>query len=382
MNIQELRDRNLIIFEAIGGSRAYGTDLPTSDTDIRGVFILPSDNILGSKYVDQVNDDKNDVVFYEIKRFIELISTANPNILELLNTPEECIIYKHPVFDQLLQHKDAFVTKLCRNSFGGYASQQIKKARGMNKKIVNPLPKKRKSILNFCYTIDSKGKGVTKLTDDEMLSEHILNNRKCYGVSAIPHARDMYYLYKHDRPIYNGIINEDQTSNELRLSSIPKGQKPIAIFSYNKDGYTAYCKDYKEYWEWVENRNPDRYETNQNHGKGYDSKNLMHCHRLLDMSLEILNGEGIIVRRPNREELLKIRNGEKDYDSLLKDAESKLKKMDELFMKSDLPSSVNRDFTNNLLINMRKKFYIELPQVSIKNVDTDSTVWHGDVDEH
>jgi predicted nucleotidyltransferase len=33
MTIQDLRNRNLIIFECISGSRAYETDLP--DTDIR-----------------------------------------------------------------------------------------------------------------------------------------------------------------------------------------------------------------------------------------------------------------------------------------------------------------------------------------------------------
>lgn len=380
MNIQELRDRGLIIFEAIGGSRAYGTDLPTSDTDIRGVFMLPEDDILGSKYVEQVNDDKNDIVFYEIRRFIELISTANPNILELLNTPLECIIYKHPVFDQLLDHKNAFVTKLCRNSFGGYASQQIKKARGMKKKIVNPVDKIKKSILEFCYIIDLKGKGSTKLTENETLIESIMMDRKKYGVTVIPHTQGMYYLYQHDHPIYNGMVNEDQTSNQLRLSSVPKGQKPLLILSYNKDGYTAYCKDYKEYWEWVEKRNPDRYKTNTKHGKGYDSKNLMHCHRLLDMSLEILNGKGIIVRRPNREELLKIRSGEKDYDKLLADAESKLKKMDELFMKSELPSKVDHDFTNRLLIEMRKEFYLESNAVK-QHKNPISYSGHADVDE-
>ena len=34
MTIQNLRGRNLILFECISGSRAYGTDLP--DTDICG----------------------------------------------------------------------------------------------------------------------------------------------------------------------------------------------------------------------------------------------------------------------------------------------------------------------------------------------------------
>jgi hypothetical protein len=33
MTIADLRQQNLILFEAISGSRAYGTNLPHSDTD-------------------------------------------------------------------------------------------------------------------------------------------------------------------------------------------------------------------------------------------------------------------------------------------------------------------------------------------------------------
>ncbi|UFH53185.1 DNA polymerase beta superfamily protein [Spirosoma sp. KNUC1025] len=84
MTIQELRTNHLILFECISGSRAYGTDLPTSDTDIRGVFVLPQAELYGLHYVAQVNDDKNDVIFYELGRFVEFLSKNNPNILELL----------------------------------------------------------------------------------------------------------------------------------------------------------------------------------------------------------------------------------------------------------------------------------------------------------
>ena len=41
MTLEALKASGHIIFECISGSRAYGLDTPTSDTDIRGVFILP-----------------------------------------------------------------------------------------------------------------------------------------------------------------------------------------------------------------------------------------------------------------------------------------------------------------------------------------------------
>ncbi|MFW6311925.1 MAG: DNA polymerase beta superfamily protein, partial [Nanoarchaeota archaeon] len=73
--IEQLREKELIIFEAIMGSRAYGTAMPNSDTDIRGVFIQPLDDVLKYGYVEQVSDETNDTVFYELKRFIELAQT-------------------------------------------------------------------------------------------------------------------------------------------------------------------------------------------------------------------------------------------------------------------------------------------------------------------
>lgn len=118
------------LFLVVRGSHAYGTNIETSDVDYAGVFIQSLDDILGNKYVEQVNDDKNDIVIYEIRRFLELLGKNNPTVLELLNTPEDCIIYKDPVFDMILENRDQFITKVCARSFGGYATTQINKSKG------------------------------------------------------------------------------------------------------------------------------------------------------------------------------------------------------------------------------------------------------------
>ena len=356
MTIQEVKDKGLMLFETISGSRAYGTHKPTSDTDYRGVYILPVENLLGFNYIEQVNDEKNDITYYEIGRFLQLLQTQNPNIIELFNMPEENIIYKHPLFDEILQYKEKFLSKVCRDSFGGYAVAQIKKARGLNKKIVNPVDKERKSILDFCYVIV----GYKTVPLKDFLDNSGYQQKYC-GLVNLDHARDTYALFYDDtigRILgYRGIANENDTSNEVRLSSVEKGQEPIATMIYNKDGYTKYCKDYKEYWDWVEKRNDDRYQTNQEHGKGYDSKNMMHCVRLTRMAIEIAEQKKVIVRRPDAEELLKIRNGEAEYEDLLNEAESSIKLLDDLYLNSDLPDKIDPKFVNNILINFRKKYY-------------------------
>ena len=151
MTLTELRESNYIIFECIAGSQSYNLHTPQSDLDIRGVFVLPETEYYGLNYIEQVHDIKNDVVFYELRRFVQLCYNNNPNILEMLAMPERCIIYKHPAFDRL-QIQD-FLSKRCKETFAGYARSQISKAHGLNKKIMTPMDKQRKNLLDFCYIV-------------------------------------------------------------------------------------------------------------------------------------------------------------------------------------------------------------------------------------
>jgi len=41
MTINELKNSNLILFECISGSKAFGLNTPSSEADIKGVFYLP-----------------------------------------------------------------------------------------------------------------------------------------------------------------------------------------------------------------------------------------------------------------------------------------------------------------------------------------------------
>ena len=73
-----------LAYKVIAGSKAYGLDLPTSDTDIRGIYILPNEYLMGLGHTEQVNNVSNDIVYYELNRFVALLSQNNPNIIEEL----------------------------------------------------------------------------------------------------------------------------------------------------------------------------------------------------------------------------------------------------------------------------------------------------------
>lgn len=351
LDIQFLRDNNLILLECISGSKAYNLDLPTSDTDIKGVFFLPKEIFYGFSYIPQISNESNDIVFYEVGRFLELLSKNNPNILELLETPLDKVIFKHPLIDKI--KSEDFLSKKCKDTFGGYAFTQVRKARGLNKKIVNPLSKEKKTVLDFCYILKDQGSIALK----QWLLEHSRTQEKI-GLVNIPHFKNTYGLYydNENNLGYKGVMKKESATTVL-LSSIPKTEKPITHLQFNQDGYIKYCKDYREYWEWVDKRNESRYENNIEHGKNYDSKNMMHTFRLLDMAKEILTEGKIYVHRNNREELLKIRKGQWQYDELIQKAKDKMKAVENAFHHSTLPEEPDLEKIESLLIDIRRELY-------------------------
>ncbi|MEL6864205.1 MAG: nucleotidyltransferase domain-containing protein [Bacteroidota bacterium] len=351
MTLDDLQSQNLLLFECISGSKAYGLDLPHSDTDIKGVFILPKQQFYGLDYIPQVADNRNDVVYYELGRFIELLMKNNPNILELLATPADKIRIKHPLIDQI--KPDLFISKKCKDTFGGYAFTQIRKARGLNKKIVNPVDKERKSILAFCQVLQEQG----AIPLSQWLAIHQVEQAQC-GLVNIPKMKDLYGLYidRSKNLGYRGILRKEQ-STKVVLSSIPKTEKPIAYLHFNEDGYVKYCKDYKEYWDWVDQRNESRYQNNLRHGQSYDSKNMMHTFRLLDMAKEILETGQVIVKRPNREELLAIRQGKWTFEELMSMADAKMTSIEKAYQNSQLQDEPDTQKIKQLLVALRMELY-------------------------
>ena len=329
MNIQEVE--NKLAYKFVRGSTLYNTNIETSDVDYGGVFILPNERLIGLPdfYQDQVSDEKHDTTYYEFNRWVELLMKANPNALESLFVPTDKVIGDiHPAVQLIIDNRDMFLTKECFKSLSGYAYAQIQKCRGLNKKCVQPVMEK-KEVMDFCYTFKDQGSQPMK----EFLEERGYLQKYC-GLVNIPNMKDTYGVYydfashlkfefnnHKDRMAfmslcndwfggqyyewvinrymnnefygYSGIVHPEGKSNEVRLSSIPKGEVPICFMTYNQQGYESHCRKYKEYQEWVEKRNPARYESNLK--SNYDVKNVMHCVRLLHMGKELAEGKGFKV---------------------------------------------------------------------------------------
>lgn len=355
------------IFKSIVGSQAYGTATPQSDIDFKGVYIQDKNEILSFGYKEQIEVGK-DECYYEVRRFIELLSSANPTVLELLYMPADCIQIKDPLFDVLIANRDKFLTKKCRLSFGGYAVAQISKAKGLDKKM-NWENKRiyRKTPLDFCYIYsDHKSVPARKWLKHRNFKQELI------GLTSLPHFRYMYNIfYDHVKDMENdnqkfqesgnfrfkGIVQDEENSNDISLSEVPEWYSNVeGLLYFNKDEYSVHCKGYKQYVEWLEKRNKQRYVDVKGHKQQIDGKNLLHCRRLLDMAIEIAETGTINVRRPNATDLLKIRKGEVDLETIISQAEADIKRLDEVYANCLLPEDVEKDFPNELLLSIRSLY--------------------------
>lgn len=345
--------KELILLDCISGSTAYNLNVSGSDVDKKGVFIMPQRQLYGFDRQDQIANDTNDEVYFEVGRFLELLTKNNPNILELLATPPEFVIFRHPVMD-LIRPED-FLSKLCLDTFAGYAQTQIRKARGLNKKINKPLESERRQVQDFCYVIYNNG----SVPLAEWLQENNFRQEEC-GLASVDHFRSTYLLYHQkqlpDGAYFKGIVSGPD-ADDVQLSPVPKDLNPLAVMNFNKDGYSVYCKEYREYREWEEKRNQLRYRSTLSHGKNYDAKNMMHTFRLLNMAREIALYRQIMVKRTDRDFLLKIRNGEFEFNDLMQMVEEKMEEIKELFEKSALQDKPAIQLAENILIQIRTELY-------------------------
>lgn len=125
--------KNNIIYECITGSRAYGLADDDSDKDTRGIYIAPDDVLLSLWGTpEQLEDNQNDTVHWELEKFLRLALKANPNVLETLWSP--MVTIKTELAEELLGIREIFLSQHIFKTFGGYALSQFKKMQTVYKK--------------------------------------------------------------------------------------------------------------------------------------------------------------------------------------------------------------------------------------------------------
>lgn len=341
-SLPNIGDANTIIYGCIVGSHAYGTNVEGSDIDKKWIYVQGTEDFYLNGYKAQIEISKDEVA-YELSRFLELAQKANPTMLELLFAPIDCIIYKDPVFDLILKLRKEFLTKQCKFSFGGYAISQIEKARGLQKKMNWEKEKTvRKTVLDFCYWIHE---AIDPRLNDHYQSVPIKtmfseSQIRRVGLAKVPNTRDLYNLFVDARYNFGGIVSNEETSNDIQLTEIPKDAQSLGLIFFNKDAYTIHCKEYREYQEWLKNRNTQRYVDIEGHGQMIDGKNLLHCIRLIETAIDMAQYGDLIVQRQNAQYLKDIRAGRVDLETILDHGSKGIEAMNIYFDRSTLPSKI------------------------------------------
>ena len=121
---------NNIILECVTGSQMYNLATPESDTDIKGIYVLPLRNMYstigGWRKIDKVYDHTDpDWTYYEVEKYMSLVMKGNPTALELLFANEYLLLTQEGKL--LVDNRSAFLSKKIKNAYIGYALSQVRR---------------------------------------------------------------------------------------------------------------------------------------------------------------------------------------------------------------------------------------------------------------
>lgn len=363
------------IYVTLHGSQAYGLNNDLSDVDVKGIVIPPKEvennlfhrfeqaenNIDLEKSLERLKNPKNpkfESSIYSLKKFMVLAANVNPNVIELLWTdPLDHFISKSPM-DILLASRDLFLSSKAKFTFSGYAFAQAKKIERHRKWIVRgelEAPKREnfglpseppKQMTEIFGLIKSEVErwNLSQFPLDEMQRDELKSTiwELIANVSQIEvNEGNWPQMYE------AGVIE--------RLASEYNLKEEVVDILQRERLYKKEMEAYKSWLNWKKNRNPARHELEVK--SGYDTKHASHLVRLLRMGLEILNEQKVIVKRPDAEEILHIKNGGWSYDKLMEYATDFQVKLDDGYKTTTLPKSVNYERVNFLYHKLYENYH-------------------------
>ena len=257
-----------IILLGLGGSHAYGTNIESSDLDIRGCALNSKRELLTNENFEQFVNEATDTTIYSFNKLVSLLINVNPNTIELLGLRPDHYLFVTGIGRELIDNAHMFLSKKAVYSFGGYANQQLRR-------------------------LDNKA---IRLVNQEQRERHILNsiNNAYYTFPeryfSFPDDSIKLYIDKSDQKEYDTEIFMDVNLHHY----------PLRDYKSMWSEMNNIVKDYSK----IGKRNKNAIEKNKL------GKHMMHLVRLYYMCFDILEKEQIITYREKENDLLiDIRNG-------------------------------------------------------------------------
>jgi uncharacterized protein len=305
-----------IIYLTLSGSVGYGTNVGHSDVDLRGVTMERKESLYGFQGFEQFEDAETDTVIYGLKKFISLAIRGNPNILELLGTKDEHILHMNKYGQALRDHRDIFLSKRIINTFGNYASAQLRRLQN--------------ALARDHYPQDEKEKHILNSINNQM--NHFTANYADFGKGSMK--------------LYIDKSNKQGMDTEIFMD-IHIDKYPLRDFASIYSEMNNIVREYEK----LNHRNRKK-----DDNKLY--KHAMHLIRLLVMGTEILNTHEINTYREREQELLMdIRQGKYTYEQLYELVEECEVKFKEAASGTTLPDQPDEERAEKLLINLYEDYY-------------------------
>lgn len=352
------------IYVARHGSQAYGTNTPASDEDFKGICIPPKEYYLGfMKNFEQAELHKPDAVIYEITKFFNLASQCNPNALEMLFVDPIDIIYIDPLGELLIENRDLFLSKKIKYTMTGYAVSQLHRIKLHKRWLMNPplMPPTRLEL----------GLPEQTLIPQDQFMAAQAEVQKELDKFQFDFMEDLSESSKIEiRSIMTQMLSELKLTTEdhwmAAARKIGLSDNFIQIMQRER-AYISTKKEWDQYQNWKKMRNPARAALEEKFG--YDTKHAYHLVRLIRMCREILTTGKVIVKRPDKEELLSIRNGAWSYDKLIDFAVQEEKTLNELYNTSNiLPKTPDKNKLDQLCIRLIDKSLSKYSWYNMKKI--------------
>jgi uncharacterized protein len=344
---------------------------PTSDVDVKGVCVPPSQYVLGidtfeqadkpehfTRFLDLLTNEERAVIketklegsIYECRKFVRLAADANPNILDVLFCRDEDVLLSTKEGRTLRENRDAFLSAKAKHTFSGYAIAQLKRIKTHRRWLLSPPSHKpTRAEHNLPES--------TLIPADQLAAAEALVQKKLdsweIDLSTVPDESDRIAIMNQFRETLTEIAAGDDEKWRAAVRMVGIDDNLMLIMDRERK-YKAAKTEWDNYQSWKKSRNPSRAALEEKYG--YDCKHGAHLVRLMRMCREIIEKGEVNVWRGNidADEIRAIRNGAWSYDKLMEYADAEDQALSALYdaKRYVVPHTPNRARINALCVEL------------------------------
>jgi len=328
----ENQNRAKIVYVSLFGSKLFGTNSASSDSDYKGIFIPSKRDVLLKRDIEHFSyntnkDNKNssediDLELYSIYKWFNLLIKGETGAIDLLFSlfREDTQLYRDRDFVELIKRNYTCFYNRNLHSFVGYCVGQSKK-----------------------YNI--KGKRYNELIDflDEMRRFQELKEQKLESIYKDLEPIFASKKYKYIKFIKASISRGNQAYKERIFIEVLGKKFPPSM---SVDYFLKLINDMqKQFGNRVKNSKD-----------GIDFKALSHAVRVINEIEELLEENFITFPLKNRDYIKSIKYGKKSLESVMNYIDIKLDEVEQKLSSSNLPQRSDEEFIDSLILEFLDRY--------------------------